>query len=340
MNNPVNRTDENGTWSLPNWAKIAIGTAVIATAAALTIATAGTGTALACFAVGALKGSVIGAATGAIGGAVTSVVSNRITTGSWEGSMSAAMNGAADGFMSGSISGFIGGGLSSNVCFVAGTAVLTAAGKVVIEEIEAGDYVWASDPETGEVALKRVVQTFVNEADELIHVNVGEEEIICTREHPFYSPEKGWMAACDLRAGDILVTVDGEYVIVEKVQHEILESPVTVYNFEVEDFHTYYVGENTVLVHNLCSQRAAMRAAKRSVNIPMSQKPDSVMAIKMVGENGRTVFAQLEIYGNKFIRNDLAGHLFKDGATLARHFNAGIIDSAKKFIQVSEHFWY
>ncbi len=26
--------------------------------------------------------------------------------------------------------------------------------------------------------------------------------------------------------------------------------PVTVYNFRVEDFHTYYVGENCVLVHN------------------------------------------------------------------------------------------
>lgn len=36
------------------------------------------------------------------------------------------------------------------------------------------------------------------------------------------------------------------------VQHEILETPVTVYNFEVEDFHTYYVGNNAVLVHNKC----------------------------------------------------------------------------------------
>ena len=39
------------------------------------------------------------------------------------------------------------------------------------------------------------------------------------------------------------------------IQHEILESPVTVYNFEVEDFHTYYVGESAVLVHNVCGAR-------------------------------------------------------------------------------------
>ena len=34
------------------------------------------------------------------------------------------------------------------------------------------------------------------------------------------------------------------------VQHEILELPLTVYNFEVEDFHTYYVGNIGILVHN------------------------------------------------------------------------------------------
>ena len=82
---------------------------------------------------------------------------------------------------------------------------------------------------------------------------VSEEEISCTSEHPFYSPVKFWTAACQLRAGNILVTLHGEYVIVEWEQHEILESPITVYNFEVADFHTYYVGENNgVLVHNTC----------------------------------------------------------------------------------------
>ena len=267
LNNPVNRFDENGYWSLPNWAKIAIGTAVIAAAAALTIATAGSSTALACFAVGALKGSVIGAATGALGGAVTEVVSNRITTGSWDGSLNAAMNGASSGFMTGAVSGFIGGGLTSNVCFVAGASILTASGMAVIENIQAGDYVWASDPETGEVGLKQVVQTFVNETDELIHVQVDGEGIICTNEHPFYSPLKGWTAACDLRAGDILVSVNGEYAVVELVQHEILESPVTVYNFEVEDFHTYYVGNTNVLVHNMCKNpgRAGKQARLREL---------------------------------------------------------------------------
>ena len=140
-----------------------------------------------------------------------------------------------------------------NVCFVAGTMIVASAGLVPIEEIKAGDMVYAHNPETRETELKEVVRTFKNEATELVHLTIAGEEITCTNEHPFYSPVKGWTAACQLRAGDKLVTLNGEYVIVEQVQHEILEAPVAVYNFEVEGFHTYFVGSTGVLVHNRCS---------------------------------------------------------------------------------------
>ena len=144
-------------------------------------------------------------------------------------------------------------GTTVSVCFVAGTLVKAENGDKSIEDIRVGDKVYAYNDETGETALKTVVNTFVNEATELVHVFANDEEIICTYEHPFYSPVKGWTEACKLRAGDILVSLNGEYVIVEQVQHEILESPVKVYNFEVEDFHTYFVGNGDgVLVHNNC----------------------------------------------------------------------------------------
>ena len=144
-------------------------------------------------------------------------------------------------------------GTAISVCFVAGTLVKAAEGDVPIENIQVGDYVYAHNPETGETELKPVVQTFVNEATKLVHVFADGEEIVCTNEHPFYSPVKGWIAACKLRAGDILVSLNGEYIVVEQVQHEILEAPIKVYNFEVEDFHTYFVGDGDgVLVHNEC----------------------------------------------------------------------------------------
>ena len=155
-------------------------------------------------------------------------------------------------------------------CFVAGTMIASSVGLIPIEDIKSGDKVWATNPEMGETALEEVVQTFRNEANELVHVTVNGEEIICTPTHPFYVPVKGWTVACELRAGDRLQLVNGEYVVVEQVQHEILESPVTVYNFEVADFHTYYVGDTGVLVHNKCGgtfnddQKALIELAKES----------------------------------------------------------------------------
>ena len=148
--------------------------------------------------------------------------------------------------------GAIGGKVPKAACFVAGTLVTAKDGLKPIEKVKAGDFVYSENPETGEKGLKKVVQTFVNETEELIHIHADEQDIVTTPEHPFYVPVKGWTNAADLRAGDILVTVNGEYKVVEKIQHELLESPIQVYNFEVEDFHTYFVGEDSVLVHNAC----------------------------------------------------------------------------------------
>ena len=148
-------------------------------------------------------------------------------------------------------------------CFIAGTKVLTIDGLKAIEDIEVGDVVVATDPETGETTEKKVKNTFVNETDELTHVFVDGEEIVCTPGHKFYVPEKGWTSAIELRAGDQLQLVNGEYVTVEAVQHEILEEPVKVYNFEVEDFHTYYVGTNLqVLVHNMCQKNSKITVGR------------------------------------------------------------------------------
>ncbi len=153
----------------------------------------------------------------------------------------------------GAITGFILGGITSDACFVAGTAVLTADGLTAIENIEPEDYVWAWDEETGEIGLRKVKETYVKKTEELVHIFVSDDEIITTPNHPFWHPHKGWTAAIDLRAGDILVLVNGEYVIVEKIQHEILERPLEVYNFQVEEYHTYYVSDSSVLVHNSCN---------------------------------------------------------------------------------------
>lgn len=138
----------------------------------------------------------------------------------------------------------------TSYCFIAGTLVTTEDGHKPIEEIQVGDKVLSEDELTGEVALKEVYATSVSETDEFYHIHVNGEEIVATGTHPFYVYKFGWTTARALRAGDVLVLSNGELVTVEWIDHEILESPINVYNFEVEDFHTYFVGKSGILVHN------------------------------------------------------------------------------------------
>ncbi len=61
---------------------------------------------------------------------------------------------------------------------------------------------------------------------------------------------RGFIEAGHLLVGDKLVSVNGEDLIVEDYYMELTEEPVSVYNFQVEDFHTYFVGDCAVWVHN------------------------------------------------------------------------------------------
>ena len=140
-------------------------------------------------------------------------------------------------------------GFASSQCFVAGTLVLTSEGSKAIEEIKAGDLVYSTNPETGESEYKEVARVFRRESDIIIHVFVNGEEIETTPNHPFWVEDK-WVNAKDLREGDVLTLADGTTATITRTYGEQLDEPVIVYNFEVQDFHTYYVTNTGVLVHN------------------------------------------------------------------------------------------
>ena len=77
---------------------------------------------------------------------------------------------------------------------------------------------------------------------------------MATESHPFWVEGRGWVAAGRLQAGDILRSSTGRGAMVEGVASEGIDSPpARVYNFEVEDWHTYYVSAAEALVHNSCS---------------------------------------------------------------------------------------
>ena len=79
---------------------------------------------------------------------------------------------------------------------------------------------------------------------------INGEKIVTTETHPFYVNDRGFVNAGELIVGDELLDVNGNVLLVEKFNVELTDEPTTVYNFQVEDFHTYYVGECGVWVHN------------------------------------------------------------------------------------------
>ncbi|CAM5596172.1 hypothetical protein SALBM217S_05235 [Streptomyces griseoloalbus] len=148
-------------------------------------------------------------------------------------------------------------GIGCSRCFLAGTDVLLADGTTKdIEDVEVGDEVLATDPETGKTGPRQVTRLIITEDDK--HFNElsiatadGIEKLTATHEHPFWSPsERDWIEASKLTAGMTLRTDTGDTVVVTGNRGFTMRA--RTYNLTVDDLHTYYVlaGETPVLVHN------------------------------------------------------------------------------------------
>lgn len=156
-------------------------------------------------------------------------------------------------------------GRSSAPChsFLPGTAVLLADGtRKDIEDVELGDELTVTDPETGRTGPHEVVGTIVTEDDKdfvdlTITTEDGETSLVSTTTHPFWSPsEHAWINAGDLTPGTTLRTTDATIAKVTNTRHYTKKQ--RTHDLTVEGVHTYHVlaGVAPVLVHN-CGGGAA-----------------------------------------------------------------------------------
>ncbi|NEW04688.1 hypothetical protein GK047_01470 [Paenibacillus sp. SYP-B3998] len=136
-------------------------------------------------------------------------------------------------------------------CFIAGTMILTDNGEKRIENIRVGDKVLAKDDKTGEMQYKEVKQLFQHEVDQTITISVGSEKITTTKEHPFWIVGKGWVSSEDLMVGERLTTSEGKEISIDRI--DVKNEHVIVYNFEVQDYHTYFISDLGIWVHNACT---------------------------------------------------------------------------------------
>ena len=137
-------------------------------------------------------------------------------------------------------------------CFVAGTKIQTQEGEKNIEDIKVGDKVYAFNADTKELGLKEVKTLYIHYSDQLVKVKINGETIEATSNHPFYVVGEGFKPAGELKQSDRVHLLDGSITVVESVEPVDCDEAVKVYNFEVADYHTYFVGDTGVLVHNVC----------------------------------------------------------------------------------------
>ena len=100
----------------------------------------------------------------------------------------------------------------------------------------------------------------------------------------------------------------GEDVTIERVEVEKLAEAETTYNFEVADFHTYYVTGKNVLVHNTCAtgQKLPDEGLANSTALRYDTE-GHLYSAKTYGADGR-VIARIDFQGKPHPVMDLPGN--------------------------------
>ncbi|MGW9210957.1 RHS repeat-associated core domain-containing protein [Embleya sp. NPDC055664] len=164
------------------------------------------------------------------------------------------------------LAGKTGGGCNS---FLPETLVLLADGSgKPIGEVNVGEVVMATDPESGQTSPQQVTALITGVGKKtLVEITVdtdGDDDtatgtITATDHHPFWLEDRqDWVDAEDLTPGDLLRTSAGTYVQVTATRKWTQHRQVN--NLTIEGLHTYYVlaGSTAVLVHNSLPCQADM----------------------------------------------------------------------------------
>ena len=188
---------------------------------------------------------------------------------------------------------------------------------------------WSYNVETGERALKVVKEVFVRENDELLHIETSRGAVDATTSHPFYVVGKGWVAAGDLAVGDSIQTISGDAGIVTGLELEKLNKPISVYNLEVEGFHSYFVADG-VLVHNEKYPsgkdfNSYERDLKSNKTLVFDTKENAENFIKHIKEKFKRT--------NPF-KDDLVGHRSAEGWHFDSHPIKGISEQTIDHINI------
>jgi filamentous hemagglutinin len=134
------------------------------------------------------------------------------------------------------------------VCFEKDTPIETSKGNKFIQSIKIGDIVRSWDEASKQFVWKKVTNFFERVANSTFHIKLSNGELMKVTPEHVILVNRVWKKAGEIKVGDkLLGLLDKEIEVLEIKQ---VNKKVKVYNFEVEDTHTYIA--HGAVVHNKC----------------------------------------------------------------------------------------
>jgi hypothetical protein len=126
-----------------------------------------------------------------------------------------------------------------------------------IEQLKVGDEVIAGDPQEGTKSPEAIRRVIVGQGlKHLYDIHVAGGVIEATHNHPFWVTDtQNFDWAQNLKPSEHLLLADGKASPIASISH--YDEITTVYNLSITDVHTFYVGDQSVPVHNSCISSAA-----------------------------------------------------------------------------------
>jgi hypothetical protein len=168
--------------------------------------------------------------------------------------------------------------------------------------------------------MGRVIGTIRHRGISTIDISWIGNKVTGSTDHKFYSVHRGgYVAAAELRVGEILQGEYGQHVTITSVGERKL-GLIDLYNIEVEQFHNYHVGEGpSVLVHNGATDSGGY------INKPADKGPARRIIIskgmQTLDLNGQWRKAKFTQQGIVYVlRDKRTGELLKVGQTTSKKF--------------------
>ena len=150
-------------------------------------------------------------------------------------------------------------------CFEEGTEVATPDGARRIEDIAVGDSVLAWNEATGEIGPQRVTALIRPEPQATYELALRDsagasERFVASADHPWFVAGMGWVRTSDLTPGMAIARAGGADMVVASLTGT--GAIAQTYNLEVDNWHTFLVGERRVVVHNGVCRRLLGQARR------------------------------------------------------------------------------